>query len=124
MEEKCVRKDYGTLAFKDSEKEAWKCYLEKLVNAENAWEKECLSNGFSCLYLQKCNKIIKKTKTRKAHGPSEITSEMHKIFGDAGCTLVIHIVNQLVQKDIMSNDWCNSIIVNYCKGKGPNKENH
>ena len=41
--EKCVRHDNGTLALTDTEKkEAWKCYHEKLLNEENAWEKESL----------------------------------------------------------------------------------
>lgn len=36
--------DDGSLTVGDSAKEAWKCYYEKLLIAENAWEKTSLPN--------------------------------------------------------------------------------
>lgn len=42
--EKCVSMDDGSLAGSDSAKEDWKCQYERLLNVENASEKESLSN--------------------------------------------------------------------------------
>ena len=43
--ESCVRNDRGDLATTDDDKtEAWQCHHDRLLNTENAWEREALPN--------------------------------------------------------------------------------
>lgn len=57
------------------------------------------------------NKVIKTMKTTK----------MLKILDRKGSGIVTRIVNQVVQKGVIPNDWCSSIIVCY-KDKGDDLE--
>ncbi|XP_036363597.1 uncharacterized protein LOC118765482 [Octopus sinensis] len=105
------------LALSDSEKkDAWKFRYERLLNVENAWEENFPTIDPTEGLATRVNtsmiiEAIKDMKTRKAPGPSGITTEMLKISGGVGYGLVTNIVNRVIQESDAPNDWCSSILV-------------
>lgn len=53
----------------------------------------------------------------KTSGPSRITAKMIETCVDVGYSLVICIINQVIQGGTIPNNRCSGIIVSRCKGK-------
>ena len=123
--EKCVRNDYGTLAFTDTaKKEAWRSHYNRLLNEEFAWDKEhltiadAISGPAVKIERETVIKAIGKMKSGKATGPTGIVIDMLKASGDVCIDLVTELINDIIADGVIPQDWQVSYIINRYKGKG------
>ena len=123
--EQCIRNDDGILAVsEEAKKVAWKSYYENLLNTENDWDRNNLSEveavASAAVLIEKdmVREAIQKMKNRKAAGPSGIAAEMIKASGQFGVDMITDLLNQIVRDGVVPADWELSTIVNSYKGKG------
>jgi len=61
---------------------------------------------------------IKKLKSGKATGPSEIAGESIKAAGEPGAKHLHRLINAIIQETAVPSDWSGSYMINLFKGKG------
>ena len=102
----------------------WKEYFEELLNEEFDWQKENLEkvSGVSgeCVEItfEEVKVAIKKAKSGKAPGPSDVVGEMLKAAGDVGIQWMTDLCNAVVSEGKIPEDWRKSWMVSVYKGKG------
>ena len=106
----------------DGMKNIWRKYMEKLLNVENDWDGEvdCPEvMGPHCLISkEEVAAAIKRLKIGKAAGPTDVVSEMMKAAGGFGSRWMTALINNIVKKGCIPDDWRKSILVHVYKGKG------
>ena len=109
--EQCIRNDDGVLAVsEEAKKVARKSYYENLLNTENDWDRNNLSEveavASAAVFIEKdmVREAIQKMKNRKAAGPSGIAAEMIKASGQFGVDMITDLLNQIVRDSVVPAD--------------------
>lgn len=125
MSVKCICDDDGNITYDDESKlDAWRQHYERLLNVEFEWNEEDLSTvlpvqGPSPLSSNSMiATAIKHMKLGKAAGPSGIVAEMIKAAGESIIPLITNLINLIIQKAEVPDEWNLSYIINLFKGKG------
>ena len=96
----------------------------RLLNVKFPWDKNSLSNSTAvegpAIFITEnmVTDTIKKMKQGKAGGPSGVIVELIKTGGREAVTAISELVNQIIYKENIPEDWKDSFIINCCKGKG------
>ena len=113
------------MAFDDKSKLAsWKCHYQKLLNAEFPWDSNTLSEEQPLqgppirITNEMVSEALSKMKKGKATGPSGLNVEMILAGGDDIILSITHLINCIIAKNKIPDDWCLSYIINCYKGKG------
>ncbi|MBJ3377342.1 hypothetical protein JGC18_24880, partial [Salmonella enterica subsp. enterica serovar Typhimurium] len=103
-------------------KDTWKSYMEKLLNVENAWDKDVSSGkaeGSSCRITDaEVEKAIGRMKKGKAAGPTGVVTEMLKASQEVGVQWLTDLSNRIIDEGRIPGDWEMSVIIPIYKGKG------
>jgi hypothetical protein len=121
----CVKDAHGKIVV-DEQKvlDRWREYYEKLSNEEFPWNRDTLTTADATIgpsekiTVEEVQAAIKRMKRNKAAGPSGVVADMLKAAGKAGALWVTDVCNSVVSQGKISEDWCNSWMVNVYKGKG------
>ena len=111
----CIQDDSGKIVTGQQERDAWRLYMEKLMNEENDWDGEVISTpveGPRChLSNSQFEKSLKKCKSGKAAGPSGATTEMIAASGETGIEWMADLCNCILDEGQIPEDWTQSIMV-------------
>ena len=123
--EKCLRDYKGNLTISDEAKlHAWKEHYQRVLNVEFPWDKNSLNNSTGverpAIFVTEniVTEAIKKMKEGKAGGPSGVIVEMIKAGGRETGTAITELVNLVIYEENIPEDWKESFIINFYKGKG------
>ena len=123
--EKCILDDAGKLCVSDKDKMlAWEQHYERLSNVEFPWNEDDLPPAPAIhgppmhIGLGMVVDAIKKMKSGKATGPSEIAGESIKAAGEPGAKHLHRLINAIIQETAVPLDWSGSYMINLFKGKG------
>ena len=123
----CIKKEYMcSILTKQSDadgmKNIWRKYMEKLLNVDNDWDGEvdCPEvMGPHCLISEEeVAAAIKGLNIRKVAGPTGVVSDMMKAAGGFGSRWMTDLINNIVKKGCIPDDWRKSILVPGYKEKG------
>ncbi|MBJ5547118.1 hypothetical protein JGG71_23225, partial [Salmonella enterica subsp. enterica serovar Derby] len=96
--------------------------MEKLLNVENAWDKDVSSGkveGPSCRITEaEVEKAIGRMKKGKAAGPTGVVTEMLKASQEVGVQWLTDLSNRIIDEGRIPGDWEKSVIIPVYKGKG------
>ena len=96
--------------------------MDKLLNVEHDWDGDldCPEVMGPCCLIseEEVAAAIKKLKIGKAAGPTGVVSGMMKESGGFGSRWMTDLINNIVNKDCIPDDWRNSILVPVYKAKG------
>ncbi|MBJ5565719.1 reverse transcriptase family protein, partial [Salmonella enterica subsp. enterica serovar London] len=96
--------------------------MEKLLNVENAWDKNASSGkveGPSCRITEaEVEKAIGRMKKGKAAGPTGVVTEMLKASQEVGVQWLTDLSNRIIDEGSFPVDWERSVIIPVYKGKG------
>ena len=101
--------------------ERWRHYFEELLNSENQNVLEAAPVVHGPIEVVKESEVslaLKCMKSGKASGPSEVISEMFKIAGDPGTSMLCSVFNNILRNDTSPEKWAQSITIPLYKGKG------
>ena len=120
-----MKDDDNNLAYSDTAKQnAWKQHYQYLLNVEFPWDETSLSHiepSVSPAPFVTANMVlssIQKMKLGKSPGTSNVIAEMLKASPDQCSELIADLINTIVNKGKVPEEWSNSYIVNLFKGKG------
>ena len=118
-----VRDKSGKLLVQDSQIcDRWIDYFEELMNEENVWSGECASEAVEGpmqeISKEEVREALKKAKSWKAAGPSQLSMEMMKEMGDDAVEWLTEKFNEAVGSGKMPEEWKDSLIIPLYKGKG------
>ena len=123
--ETCVRDDNGNIAFgEEALKTAWRSYHSRLLNHENDWNVNSLSEAPSVsgppitVTAIMVASAISCMKIGIAVGPSGIAIEMIKASGSVGAQMIADLANSIIKAGQIPKQWEESFIINVYKGKG------
>ncbi|MBJ5579797.1 hypothetical protein JGG64_23330 [Salmonella enterica subsp. enterica serovar Derby] len=95
--------------------------MEKLLNVENAWDKDVSSGmveGPSCRITEaEVEKAIGRKKKGKAAGPTGVVTELLKASQEVGVQWLTDLSNRIIDEG-RTGDWEKSVIIPIYKGKG------
>ena len=98
-----IRDDDGAIKMVPAEvQERWRCYFEELLNMENPNVLEAypaVQGLIEAVTEHEVSLALKCMKDGKASGPSEVTSEMLKITGDPGSSMLCSVFNNALKND-------------------------
>jgi hypothetical protein len=119
----CLKNGEGKLVIdSDGIKDAWKKYMERLLNEENNWDKDTTcdkTEGPMCRITQEeVRNAIRKMKKGKAAGSTGVVSEMIKAADELGVEWLTDLCNTIVCEGKIPTDWKRSILIPVFKGKG------
>ena len=123
----CIRNGDGRLCVDiEDKKNAWKGYMENLLNVENDWdgkiESIAVDGEVQQITCQEVRSAPRKMKTGKACGPSGVSAELLMHSGEIGVTVMTDVCNKILSGSCVPEDWTNSILVPLYKGKGDPKD--
>ena len=103
-------------------REKWRSYMSALMNVMNQFDSTdevMLTEGPSC----KVNKseviyAVKRSRRRKAPGPSGLVVEMVEASGDVGIEWLTDLFNAILIEGSIPTDWQRSVLIPLFKGKG------
>ena len=103
-------------------KDAWKEYMEKLMNEENGWDHR-MSAGVKegpadCIETSVVIAALKRMKKQKAPGLSGLAAEMIQAAGDTGTQWILDLCNGTVKEGCIPEDWKSSVVLRIYKAKG------
>ena len=99
----------------------WKEYFDGLLNEENPSTREeipAVEGPLENITRDEVQTAMRKLKSGKAAGPSEVTSEMFTMAGDIGTDILLEVFRNAVRSDSPPEKWAKSITVPLFKGKG------
>lgn len=107
--------------------ERWKDYFEGLMNTENpreSREQDADRNDkrVEQIDASEVRKALKRMKLGKAVGPDDIPIEAWKCLGTLGIEILTKLFNQILESEVMPEDWRKSILVPIYKNKGDAQE--
>lgn len=119
----CIKDSKGQIVIDPEEREkVWREYMEKLLNEENNWDGDVAAsiNEAEVEYITKVEVIeaLKKMKTGKAAGFSNVVTEMLRAAGVWGIEKMTELFNMIIRNKQIPEDWEKSIILPIYKGKG------
>ena len=119
----CLKNDTGKLVVDEEEiKSTWKTYMEKIMNEENVWDKDIVSEmkqGPACkIKKEEVASALKKMKMHKAPGVSGVSAEMLMAVEDISVEWLTEICNGIVEEKKIPEDLKSSILVPVYTGKG------
>ena len=100
--------------------ERWRGYFEDPLNRENQnilEETPAVHGPLERVTKAEVSLALKRMKSGKASGPSEVISEMFKI-ADQGSAMLCSVFNNIMRNDITPDKWTESITIPLYKGKG------
>ena len=81
-----------------------------------------LENVLSCIKKEEVKEEIRKIKSGKAGGPSEVIRDIIKALGDTGVEWLTDICNSVIAEEKIPNECKQSFIVQIYKQKGDSLE--
>ena len=119
----CLRNDEGEVLVEEQQiKNRWRKYMQKLLNEENEWNREVVSEAVQgpreLITKTEVEQAIKEMKSGKAGGPSEVVGEMINAAGKNGVDMMTKLCNQIIEEGRIPLDWEISTLVPVYKGKG------
>ncbi|MBJ5695526.1 hypothetical protein JGG83_23020, partial [Salmonella enterica subsp. enterica serovar Derby] len=104
----CLRDPTGNVVIgNDKIKDTWKSYMEKLLNVENAWDKDVSSGkvqGPSCR-ITEAEKAIGRMKKGKAAGPTDVLTEMLKASQEFEVQWLTDLSSRIFDEGRIPGDW-------------------
>ena len=96
--------------------------MEKLMNAENEWSDSIdvskVEGAVRRIDVEKVQCAMNQMKIGKASGPSGVAIKMFKAGGDKCLKFLTNIINDILYKDKLLEEWMLSVLVPIFKGKG------
>ena len=103
-------------------KNAWKKYMEKLLNEENSWNKgtTCEKVEGPCEPIRKDEilKALRMINKGKAAGPTGVVTKMIMVDENLGVEWMADPCNLIVAEGRIPEDWKCSVLLPVLKGKG------
>lgn len=100
----------------------WRDYYEELLNHENPrlrrGEGVGMEGEIEPISEVEVREALKKMKNGKAVGPDQIPAEVWKSLGEEGIRLLTEFLNMVMIKEIIPNEWRESLLVPIFKVKG------
>jgi len=123
----CIKNEEGGLCIDiEDKKQAWRTYMEKLLNEENEWSGRVevgeVEGEIEEITVEEITAALKQMKQGKACGISDVCTEFLIHSGQVGVDVMKDICNRVLNGDSIPEDWKNSILVPLYKGKGDPKE--
>jgi hypothetical protein len=119
---KYIKDEAGNIKVEEEEiKSRWKRYFTELLNEENPYElgEEDTTHGpINCVTAEEIKKALKGMKKGKAPGPSGLSSDLLKAAGDIGVNEMVKICQGIQEREIMPEEWGDSLTIPIYKGKG------
>ena len=116
----CLKNAEGNIVIdSDGIKDAWKKYIEKLLNEENEWDDVGCekTEGPSCRFVkEEVEKALKKMKKGKVVGPTGVVSEMLKAAEGLGVEWLTDLCNAIMSEGRIPADWKRSVVIPMYKG--------
>ena len=118
-----VKNENGQVLLNESDiKMRWKQYFEQLLNVENDREEleeiPYTEGPLNTISREEMESALKKMKTGKAPGPSEVAIELINAMEDCGKEWLLKLLQQVVKDGQIPEDWRRSRICNVFKNKG------
>ena len=119
---KCIKSENGeVLTEPHAVNGRWRHYMEKLLNAENDWDRileaDIVEGPCELISEREVEEAIRSMKVGKAAGSSEIVVEMLKA-GSKGVKVMTKICNHVMREGAMPREWELSTLIPIYKGKG------
>jgi hypothetical protein len=119
----CLKNAQGSIIYNTNDmKDAWKVYMEKLLNEENEWENtldcDVVQGQYINISEEEVSTAIKSLKLGKSGGRSEVVAELFKGAGDTGVKVMQTLCNSVLEQGEIPGDWCQSVMCPIYKGKG------
>ena len=115
-----IKSERGNIITQEREiMERWRCYFEGLLNEENEHlleETEAVEGPVEEISREEVEDVLRDLKSKKAPGPTGVTSDMLKKAGIAN--EATRVFRDIVDKGEIPEEWKNSMTVPIFKGKG------
>ena len=96
--------------------------MEKLMNVENKWSDSTdaseVEGEVTKIEVEEVQCAMTRLKIGKASGPSGVTIELFKAGGDKCLKSLTNILNVILFKDKLPEEWMLNLLVPIFKGKG------
>ena len=120
----CIKDEHGKVVVEEEKvRDIWAAYYEKLLNEEFDWninelrDADAVSGPLEEISMQEVGAAIYKMKSDKATGPTGVAAEMLKAAGESGIRWMTDLLNAVVKKGNIPEDWSKSWMVSIYKGK-------
>ena len=121
----CIKDEKGKIVVEEERvRDVWAAYYEKLLNEEFDWNRNELSDADAVsgpleeISMQEVRSAIHKMKSDKSSGPTGVAAEMLKASGESGVRWMTDLLNAVIKKGNIPEDWSKSWMVSIYKGKG------
>ena len=120
---RCLRGRNGQLGFFEKDRaKIWKEHMEKIMNEENEWDQmveiNAVEGPIERITREEVVEAMRRMKSGKATGPSEVSVEMIIASGEIGIKVMMNLCQCVLDGKGMPNEWKSSVIVPIFKGKG------
>ena len=120
---KIIKNSEGKVVFKQEEVgEVWAEYFEELLNVENERGQlqvvDPVENPVLEITKEEVERAVRKMKSNKAPGVSEVSIDMVKARGEEGIRWMWEVLREVWRSERIPDEWTRSVIVPIFKNKG------
>ena len=121
----CIKDEKGKIVVEEERvRDIWAAYYEKLLNEEFDWnvnelsDADAVSGPLEEISIEELRAAIHKMKNDKSTGPTGVAAEMLKALRESGVRWMTDLLNAVIKKGNIPEDWSKSWMVSIYKGKG------